>query len=91
VEAGLVVASVEIAREAPEISWSLYQLSTTLGFESFLTALLGAVVAMAVVATASRDSISKYLWWFTVLVAATLAIGGLLEGLGATPSGPLRR
>jgi hypothetical protein len=87
VEAGHVVASVEIAREAPEVSWSFYRLSTTLGFESFITALLGAVATTAFVATTGRDAISKFLWWFTVLVAAALIIGGLLEGLGATPSG----
>ena len=86
-QAGLTVASVVFAEELPDTSWSVYQLSNALGFESFITSVLGATTLAAVIATASRDSISKYLWWFTTIMAMILAVGGLLEGLDVLPEG----
>ena len=86
-EAALVVASVDIAQETPGISWAIYQLSVAVGFESFITTVLGAVTVTAVIATLSRDTVSKWFWWFTVVVGVVLTVTGILEGLGIFPDG----
>ncbi len=86
-EAALVVASVDIAGETPGISWAIYQLSGAVGFESFITTVLGAVTVTAVIATLSRDTVSKWFWWFTVVVGVVLTVTGFLEALGIFPDG----
>ncbi|MFB3099529.1 MAG: hypothetical protein ACE1ZX_05800, partial [Acidimicrobiia bacterium] len=55
-------------------------------FESFITTALGAVTVTAVLATLSRDTVSKWFWWFTVVVGVVLTVTGILEGLGDSPS-----
>jgi len=86
-EAALVVASVDIAQETPGISWAIYQLSGAVGFESFITTVLGAVTVTAVIATLNRDMVSKWFWWFTVVVGVVLTATGILEALGIFPDG----
>ena len=86
-EAALVVASVHIAEETPGISWAIYQLSGAIGFESFITTVLGAVTVTAVIATLGRDTVSKWFWWFTVVVGVVLTATGILEALGIFPDG----
>ncbi len=86
-EAALVVASVDIAQETPGISWAVYQLSGAVGFESFITTVLGAVTVTAVIATLGRDTVSKWFWWFTVVVGVVLTATGILEALGIFPNG----
>jgi hypothetical protein len=86
-EAALVVASVDIAEETPGISWAVYQLSVAVGFESFITTVLGAVTVTAVIATLSRDVVSKWFWWFTAVVGVVLTTTGILEALGIFPNG----
>lgn len=85
-QAGLSVGSLQLADHAPATAWNLRELSGTLGFESFITSLLGGV-ALAVVVLTDRPGVSRWFWWFTVLFAAILTVGGLLEGLGITPAG----
>lgn len=86
-EAALVVASVDIAEETPGISWAIYQLSVAVGFESFITTLLGAVTVTAVIATLNRDMVPKWFWWFTAVVGVVLTVTGILEGMGIFPNG----
>ena len=86
-QAGLTVASLDFAEQAPDTSWNLHKLSGALGFESFMTSLLGGMALAALVVTADRSSVSTWFWWFTVAFAAILTVGGLLEGVGATPDG----
>ena len=86
-EAALVVASVDIAEETPGISWAIYQLSGAVGFESFITTVLGAVTVTAVIATLGRDTVSKWFWWFTAVVGVVLTVTGILEGMGIFPDG----
>lgn len=85
-QAGLTVGSLRLAELSPEISWSLYELTGTLGFESFTTALLGGVAVAAVGAT-NRPMFPGWFWWFTLVFAVVLTAGGLLEGLAVTPAG----
>jgi hypothetical protein len=86
-QAGLTVASLDFAEQAPDTSWNLYELSGALGFESFMTSLLGGMALAALVVTADRSSVSIWFWWFTVAFAVILTVGGLLEGVGVTPDG----
>ena len=86
-EAGLVVASVGIADESPATSWTVYQLSMAVGFESFLTALFGAVAVAGVIATTDRNMMSRWFWWLTAAIALLLTVAGTLEGLGVIPNG----
>lgn len=86
VQAGLSVASLQLAEQAPDTAWHLRELSMTLGFESFITPLLGGAALTALVLN-DRDSLSKRFWWFTVVTAAVLGLFGLLEGLTITPPG----
>lgn len=78
--------SLQFADQAPESAWNLRELSGVLGFESFITSLLGGFAVAAVVLTA-RSSLSTWFRWFTVVFTVILTVGGLLEGLGVTPAG----
>ena len=86
-EAGLMIASINLAAEDPGMAWQIKKLSDSLGFESFATSLLGATVLTAVVALADRSRLSTWFWWFTVAFAIFLTSGGLLEGFGVVPAG----
>ena len=86
-QAGLMVASLNLAAEDPGTAWQIKELSGPLGFESFATSLLGATVLTAVVALSDRSTVSSWFWWFTVVFAVLLTFGGLLEGLGIAPAG----
>ncbi len=86
-EAALVVASVDIAEETPGISWAVYQLSGAVGFESFITTVLGAVTVTAVIFTLSRDVVSKWFWWSSAVFGVVLTATGILEALGISPDG----
>ena len=86
-EAALTVASVDIAEKTPGISWAIYQLSVAVGFEIFITTVLGAVTVTAVIATLSRDTVSKWFCWFTVVVGVVLTVTGILEALDIFPDG----
>jgi hypothetical protein len=85
-QAGFVMGSLQIAEQAPQTSWHLHELSGILGFESYITSLLGGFALTALGAN-SRSVISKGFWWLTVVFAGILTLGGLLEGLGATTTG----
>ena len=85
-QAGLTVGSMQIAEQAPETSWHIHELSGILGFESFTTSLLGGF-ALTALAINARPAFSRGFWWFTVLLAGILTVGGLLEGFGVTPAG----
>jgi hypothetical protein len=86
-QAGLVLASVGVARESPATSWTVFQLSSAVGFESFITALLGAVTVAGVIANSDRNTVSRWFWWLSALAAAVLAVAGTLEGLRVIPNG----
>lgn len=86
-QAGLSVGSLQLADQAPETSWHLRELSGVFGFESFMTALLGGAALYGLVVVADRSALPRWFWWFTVVLATLLTVGGLLEGLGATPAG----
>lgn len=85
-QAGLAVGSSVIADHSPETAWSFYELSGTLGFESFVATLLGGA-AISTVAATGRSSLSRWFWWLTTLFAVLLTVGGLLEGFGVTTAG----
>ena len=85
-QAGLTIGSMQIAAQAPELSWQIRELSGILGFESYITSLLGGFTLTAVAVNA-RSAVSRGFWWFTVVLAGILTLGGLLEGLGVTPAG----
>ena len=86
-QAGLAIEAVAIAEETPDTSWTVYQLSNALGYESFMTPLLGAVTLTGLLATTDRTAMRRWFWWLTVVFAAVLIVGGILEGLGVTPDG----
>lgn len=86
-QAGLMIGSVHLAEQAPEVSWSLYQLSGTLGFESFISTMLGAAAVSGVVFAADRSILPTWLWWTTIAFGSVLVVGGLLEGFDVTPDG----
>ena len=86
-EAGLVAASVRIAESAPEASWTVDQLSGAVGFESFLTSLLGAVAAAGVIVAADQNTISKWFWRVTIVIGVILSVAGVLEGFDLIPAG----
>jgi hypothetical protein len=85
-QAGLAIEAVAIAGETPDASWTVYQLSNALGYESFMTPLLGAVTLTGFIAATERAEMRRF-WWLTVVFAAVLIVGGILEGLGVTPDG----
>ena len=87
VEAGLVVGTAVLAAETPELSWAVNQLASTVGYENFISTLLGAAVTGGVIVATTRNRIGAWLWWLTVMVASVLTVAGILEGLGALPSG----
>ncbi len=58
-----------------------------MGFESFITTVLGAVTVTAVIVTLSRDVVSKWFWWFTAVVGVVLTVTGILEAMGIFPNG----
>ena len=76
-----------IVEEAPELSWSIYQLSNAVGYESFMTPLLGAVTLSGTLVAIQRGAMRRWFWWLTALIAAALTVGGMLEGLGVVPNG----
>jgi hypothetical protein len=86
-QAGLAIEAVVIAEETPDTSWTVYQLSNALGYESFMTAFLGAVTLTGFIAATNRSTMRRWFWWLTVVFAAVLIVGGILEGLGVTPDG----
>jgi hypothetical protein len=86
-QGGLVIEAVAIAEEAPDLSWTIYQLSSAVGYESFMTPLLGAVVLSGVLVAAQRGTLRTWFWWLTAVVAVVLAVGGTLEGLDVVPNG----
>lgn len=85
-QAGLMVGSLQLAGHSPETAWHLQELSGTLGFESFITPLLGGV-ALAVLVAIGRLSFSRWFWWFTFAFTVILTVGGLVEGFGITTAG----
>jgi len=85
-QAGLVVGSLQLADQAPAAAWNLRELSGSLGFESFITSLLGGFALAGVILT-TGSGFSRWFWWFTVVFTVILTVGGLLEGLGITPAG----
>jgi hypothetical protein len=86
-QGGLVFETVAIIEEAPDLSWTIYQLSSAVGYESFMTPLLGAVALSGVLVAIERSAMRRWFWWLTALNAAALTVGGTLEGLGVLPNG----
>jgi hypothetical protein len=86
-QGGLVFETLAIIEEAPDLSWTIYQLSSAVGYESFMTPLLGAVVLSGVLVAIERSAMRRWFWWLTAVIAAALTVGGTLEGLGVVPSG----
>lgn len=86
-EAGLAIEAVTITEEARDTSWTVYQLSNALRYESFMTPLLGAATFTGFMAATDRSTMRRWFWWLTVAFATVLVVGGLLEGLGVTPDG----
>jgi hypothetical protein len=86
-QAGLAIEAVVIAEETPDTSWTVYQLSNALGYESFMTPFLGAVTLTGFIVATTRSTMRRWFWWLTVVFAAVLIVGGILEGLGVTPDG----
>lgn len=85
-QAGLSIASLQLADQAPEAAWNLRELSGALGYESFMTSLLGGI-ALATLLLGDWSSISRWFRLLTLASALILTVGGLLEGLGVTPPG----
>lgn len=86
-QAGLVVASVSIAEQTPELAWLVYKLSGAVGFESLGSTFLGAVTVTGVIAAAPRTTVPRWFWWLTAIFGAVLAVGAILEGFGVVPDG----
>jgi hypothetical protein len=86
-QGGLVIETVAIIEEAPDLSWTIYQLSSAVGYESFMTPLLGAVALSGVMVATQRSTMRRWFWWLTAVIAAALTVGGSLEGLGVVPNG----
>lgn len=86
-QGGLVFESVAIIEEAPDLSWTIYQLSSAVGYESFMAPLLGAVVLGGVLVAIEGGSMRRWFWWLTAVIAAALTLGGTLEGLDVVPNG----
>ena len=86
-QGGLVIETVAIIEEAPDLSWTIYQLSSAVGYESFMTPLLGAVALSGVLVAIQRSTMRRWFWWLTAVIAAALTVGGTLEGLGVAPNG----
>jgi hypothetical protein len=86
-QGGLVIEAVAISEEAPDLSWTIYQLSSALGYESFMTPMLGAVALSGVLVATQRSTMQRWFWWLTAVIAVALAVGGTLEGLDVAPNG----
>lgn len=86
-EGGLVVASVNIAEDTPELAWLVYRLSGAVGFESVGSTFLGAVTVTGVLAASPRSTIPRWFWWLTAVFGAALVAGSILEGFGVVPDG----
>jgi hypothetical protein len=87
IQGGLVIEAVSVAEEAPDISWTVYELSGALGYESFMTALIGGTTLIGFITAANKRLIPSWFLWLSVVVAAVLIAGGTIEGLGITPDG----
>lgn len=87
IEGGLVAATAVVAAEAPEMSWTIDRLASTVGFETFISTLLGAAVMGGLIIASTQERIAKWLWWLTLVFASVLTVAGTLEGLGVVPSG----
>jgi hypothetical protein len=86
-QGGLVFEAAAIASEEPDLAWTIYQLSGAVGYESFMTPLLGAVTLSGVLVATQRSTMRRWFWWLTAVIAAALTVGGTLEGLGVVPNG----
>ena len=84
-QAGLVIEAAAIVEEAPDLGWTVYQLSSAVGYESFMTPLLGAVTLIGTLVAIQRGSMRRWFWWLTAVIAPALTVGGILEGLGVLP------
>ena len=86
-QAGLVIEAAAIAEEAPDMAWTIYQLSSAVGYESFMTSLLGAVALSGAMVAIPGGTMRRWFWWLTAVFAVALTVGGTLEGLGVVPNG----
>ena len=86
-QGGLVIEAAAIAEEAPDLSWTIYQLSTAVGYESFMTPLLGAVTLSGALVAIPSGTMRRWFWWLTAVFAVALTVGGALEGFGVVPNG----
>ncbi len=86
-QAGLVVEAAAVVEEAPDLGWTVYQLSHAVSYESFMTSLLGAVTLIGTLVAIQRGAMRRWFWWLTAVIAAALTVGGTLEGLGVLPTG----
>jgi hypothetical protein len=87
IQGGLVIEAVSMAEEAPDVSWTVYQLSGALGYESFMTALIGGATLIGFITAANNRITPSWFLWLSAAVAAVLIAGGTMEGLGITPDG----
>jgi hypothetical protein len=86
-QGGLVVEAASVVEEAPDLGWTVYQLSHAVSYESFMTSLLGAVTLIGTLVAFQRGAMRRWFWWLTAVIAAALAVSGTLEGLGVLPTG----
>jgi hypothetical protein len=86
-QGGLVVEAASVVEEAPDLGWTIYQLSSAVGYESFMAPLLGAVTLIGTLVAIQRGTMRRWFWWLTAVIAAALTVGGTLEGLGVVPTG----
>jgi hypothetical protein len=86
-QAGLVIEAAVIADEAPDLAWTIYKLSNAVGYESFMTSLLGALTLSGALVAIPKGTMRRWLWWLTAVFAVALTVGGTLEGLGVVPDG----
>ncbi len=86
-QAALVVEAAAIVEEAPDLGWTIFQLSHAVSYESFMTSLLGAVTLIGTLVAIQRGAMRRWFWWLTAVIAAALTVGGTLEGLGVLPTG----
>ena len=85
-QGGLVVETASVVEEAPDLGWTVYQLSHAVSYESFMTSLLGAVTLIGALVAIERGAMRRWFWWLTAVIGAALTVGGILEGLGVLPT-----